>query len=247
MARRRHSASASTTTRTTARTSTAASTTAIRTVSVDGSADAALDAGINLVEQPTSTADPISSSWPRAMAGRRSSSGGGLPRTGRRDQIVLATKLYQPMGTGPNDRGLSAYHMRRACEESLRRLQTDHIDLYQMHHVDRGTPWEEVWQAMEQLVQQGKMTYVGSSNFAGWHIATAQAWPLSPVHGAHVRAEPLQPRRPHHRAGSHPGLRHLGIGLIAYSPLHAGVLTASGRPDTAPGSADPRIAGLRTS
>jgi aryl-alcohol dehydrogenase-like predicted oxidoreductase len=95
--------------------------------------------------------------------------------SGRRDKIVLATKLYQPMGTGPNDRGLSAYHIRKACEDSLRRLGTDHIDLYQMQHVDRSTPWEEIWQAMEQLVAAGKVIYLGSSNFAGWQIATAQS------------------------------------------------------------------------
>ncbi len=85
---------------------------------------------------------------------------------------MLATKVYQPMGLGPNHRRLSAYHIRRACEASLRRLQTDHIDLYQMHHVDRATPWEEIWQAMEQLVREGKITYVGSSNFAGWDVAS---------------------------------------------------------------------------
>ena len=97
-----------------------------------------------------------------------------LVQGGRRERIVLATKVYQPMGTGPNDRRLSAYHIRRACEASLRRLKTDHIDLYQMHHIDRATPWEEVWQAMEQLIREGKIAYVGSSNFAGWDIATAQ-------------------------------------------------------------------------
>src|SRR5947209_8946466 len=78
------------------------------------------------------------------------------------------------MGDWPNQSRLSALHIRRACEESLRRLQTDHIDLYQMHHIDRETPWEEIWQAMEVLVQQGKVLYVGSSNFAGWHIAQGQ-------------------------------------------------------------------------
>ena len=79
------------------------------------------------------------------------------------------------MGLGPNDRRLSAFHIRRACEASLRRLGTDHIDLYQMHHMDRTTPWEEIWQAMEQLVREGKISCVGSSNFAGWDIAVAQA------------------------------------------------------------------------
>src|SRR5256712_3657962 len=88
----------------------------------------------------------------------------------RRDRIVLATKVYGRMGPGPNEVRLSAYHIRRACDESLRRLGTDRIDLYQMHHVDRETPWEEIWQAMEQLVAQGKVLYVGTSNFAAWHI-----------------------------------------------------------------------------
>jgi aryl-alcohol dehydrogenase-like predicted oxidoreductase len=94
---------------------------------------------------------------------------------GRRDQVVLATKVYGTMGDGPNDRRLSARHIRRACEDSLQRLQTDHIDLYQMHHVDRETPWEEIWQAMEQLIREGKILYVGSSNFAAWHIVKANA------------------------------------------------------------------------
>ena len=92
---------------------------------------------------------------------------------GRREKVVLATKVYGPMGDWPNSSRLSALHIRRACEDSLRRLETDHIDLYQMHHVDREAPWDEIWQAMELLVQQGKVLYVGSSNFAGWHIAQA--------------------------------------------------------------------------
>ncbi len=92
---------------------------------------------------------------------------------GRRDKVVLATKVYSQMGTWPNESRLSALHIRRACEESLRRLHTDHIDLYQMHHVYRAAPWDEIWQAFETLVQQGKVLYVGSSNFAGWHIAKA--------------------------------------------------------------------------
>jgi aryl-alcohol dehydrogenase-like predicted oxidoreductase len=96
-----------------------------------------------------------------------------LKQGNRRDRIVLATKLYGAMGDGPNDKGLSAYHIKKACEDSLRRLQTDHIDLYQMHHVQRNTPWEEIWQAMEQLVREGKILYVGSSNFAAWHIVQA--------------------------------------------------------------------------
>ena len=92
---------------------------------------------------------------------------------GRREKVVLATKVFGHMGDWPNEQHLSAYHIRQACEESLTRLKTDHIDLYQMHHVDPETPWEEIWQAMEVLVQQGKVIYDGSSNFAGWHIAQA--------------------------------------------------------------------------
>jgi aryl-alcohol dehydrogenase-like predicted oxidoreductase len=94
---------------------------------------------------------------------------------GRREQVVLATKVYGRMGDGPNDVRLSARHIRQACEESLRRLRTDHIDLYQMHHVDRQTPWEEIWQAMGQLIDQGKVLYVGTSNFAAWHIVKGNA------------------------------------------------------------------------
>jgi aryl-alcohol dehydrogenase-like predicted oxidoreductase len=92
---------------------------------------------------------------------------------GHRDKVVLATKVYGEMGDWPNQSRLSALHIRRACEDSLRRLRTDHIDLYQMHHIDRETPWEEIWQAMEQLVDEGKVIYVGSSNFAAWNIVQA--------------------------------------------------------------------------
>jgi aryl-alcohol dehydrogenase-like predicted oxidoreductase len=92
---------------------------------------------------------------------------------GRREKVVIATKVYGDMGDWPNESRLSAKHIRDACDASLRRLQTDHIDLYQMHHVYREASWDELWQAFETLVQQGKVLYVGSSNFAGWHIAQA--------------------------------------------------------------------------
>ncbi len=97
-----------------------------------------------------------------------------LAKGDHRSRVVIATKVYNTMGDAPNHRGLSAFHIRQACEDSLRRLQTDHIDLYQMHHVDRSSPWDEIWQAMDTLVAQGKVIYVGSSNFAGWHVAKAQ-------------------------------------------------------------------------
>src|SRR5213592_3510727 len=130
--------------------------------------DRALEHGINFFD----TADVYG--WQRGegvteqIIGRWFAQGGG-----RREKTVLATKVYGDMGDWPNSSRLSALHIRRACEESLRRLQTDTIDLYQMHHVWREAPWEEIWQAMELLVQQGKIIYVGSSNFAGWHIVQA--------------------------------------------------------------------------
>jgi aryl-alcohol dehydrogenase-like predicted oxidoreductase len=130
--------------------------------------DQALELGINFFD----TADVYG--WKKGegvteqIVGRWLAKGGG-----RREQVVLATKVYNSMGDGPNDRGLSAYHIREACEGSLRRLQTDHIDIYQMHHIDRNTPVEEMWQAMEQLTREGKILYVGSSNFPGWYIAQA--------------------------------------------------------------------------
>jgi aryl-alcohol dehydrogenase-like predicted oxidoreductase len=90
----------------------------------------------------------------------------------RRDKIVLATKVWGEMGYGPNDKGLSAYRIKRCCEASLKRLRTDYLDLYLMHRIDRTAAWDEVLQAMEQLVREGKVIYLGSSNHAGWHIAT---------------------------------------------------------------------------
>ena len=121
---------------------------------------------------------------------------------GRRENTVLATKLYGEMGDWPNDGKLSALNIRRACDASLRRLQTDYIDLYQMHHVDRDTPWDEIWQAMEVLVAQGKVLYVGSSNFAGWHIAQAnEAARRAQLPRPGQRAVDLQPADPASRAG----------------------------------------------
>jgi aryl-alcohol dehydrogenase-like predicted oxidoreductase len=137
--------------------------------------DAAVDAGVNFFDTADVYGGPQSPDMKKGYGIAEQTVGRWLQRSGHRDAIVLATKVYQPMGLGPNDRRLSAYHIRRACEASLRRLQTDHIDLYQMHHVDRATPWEEIWQAMEQLVREGKISYVGSSNFAAWDVALAQS------------------------------------------------------------------------
>ena len=143
----------------------------------------------------------------------------------RRDRIVLATKVYGRMGSGPNDVRLSAVHIRRACEQSLRRLGTDRIDLYQMHHVDRETPWEEIWQAMEQLVAQGKVLYVGTSNFAAWHIVEGNCSAAKrnllgivseqSLYNLAARTIELEVI---------PACRAQGVGILPWSPLSGGLL-----------------------
>ena len=158
--------------------------------------------------------------WTEEIIGEWLAQGGG-----RRERTVLATKLYGDMGTWPNEGRLSALNIRRACEASLRRLRTDYIDLYQMHHIDRATPWDEIWQAMEVLVTQGKILYVGSSNFAGWHIAqaseTARARGLfglaseQSLYNLMTRAAELEVL---------PAARAYGVGVIPWSPLEGGLL-----------------------
>ncbi|MBD3161470.1 MAG: aldo/keto reductase [Candidatus Eisenbacteria bacterium] len=146
-------------------------------------------------------------------------------RGGRREKIVLATKVYGKMDDWPNHGRLSAYHIRQACDESLLRLGTDRIDLYQMHHIDRATPWEEIWQAMDQLIRAGKVLYVGSSNFAGWQIAQANGvaerrhllglvseQSLYNLAERTIELEVL------------PACRALGLGVLPWSPLHGGAL-----------------------
>ncbi len=188
--------------------------------------DAAVDAGINFVDTADVYGGPQSPDIKQGYGISEEYIGRWLAQgSGRRDKIVLATKLYQPMGTGPNDRGLSAYHIRKACEDSLRRLGTDHIDLYQMHHVDRSTPWEEIWQAMEQLVAAGKVIYLGSSNFAGWQIATAQGVAASRHFMGLVSEQSLYNLSARTiELEVIPALRHFGLGLIPYSPLGGGLL-----------------------
>jgi NDP-hexose C3-ketoreductase / dTDP-4-oxo-2-deoxy-alpha-D-pentos-2-ene 2,3-reductase len=154
------------------------------------------------------------------IIGRWFATGGG-----RREKTVLATKTYLPMGDWPNERFLSALHIRRACEASLKRLRTDHIDVYQMHHIDRNTPWEEIWDAFNVLRQQGKVLYVGSSNFAGWHIAQAQEAARSrhflglvseqSVYNLLNRWVELEVL---------PAARAYGLGVIPWGPLAGGVL-----------------------
>ena len=158
--------------------------------------------------------------WTEEIIGDWFASGGG-----RRERTVLATKLYGAMGEWPNEGRLSALNIRRSCDASLRRLQTDHIDLYQMHHIDRETPWDEIWQAMEVLVTQGKILYVGSSNFAGWHIAQANDTAAGrgffglvseqSIYNLMTRAIELEVL---------PAAVDYGVGIIPWSPLNGGLL-----------------------
>ena len=181
--------------------------------------DRALELGINFFDTANVYGRKLGVGVTEQIIGRWFAQGG------RREKIVIATEVYSRMGEWPNERYLSAYHIRRACDESLRRLQTDCIDLYQMHHIDRNTPWEEIWQAMEVLVQQGKVIYVGSSNFAGWHIAQAQ----ETAQGRHfmglVSEQSLYNLKDRTiELEVIPACREYGLGLIPWSPLAGGLL-----------------------
>ena len=182
--------------------------------------DRALELGINFFDTANVYGWRIGEGVTEQIVGRWLAQG-----SGRRERIVLATKVYGRMGPGPNDARLSAAHIRRACEESLHRLRTDHIDLYQMHHVDRDTPWDEIWQAMDRLVAQGKIIYVGSSNFAAWHVVDANA--VAERRGAFgivseqslynltARAVELEVL---------PACRAHGVAVLPWSPLAGGLL-----------------------
>jgi aryl-alcohol dehydrogenase-like predicted oxidoreductase len=144
---------------------------------------------------------------------------------GRRESIVLATKAYGKMGEGINDQKLSAYNICRACEDSLKRLKTDHIDLYQMHHIDRDTPWEEIWQAMEQLVKEGKVIYIGSSNFAAWNIVEANYKAKERNFLGLVSEQSIYSLRNRHiELEVVPACRAMGVGVIPWSPMAGGLL-----------------------
>ena len=182
--------------------------------------DRALEHGINFFDTANVYGWELGEGITEQIIGRWFSQGGG-----RREQIVLATKVFGKMGEGPNDRRLSAKHIRQACEDSLRRLQTDYIDLYQMHHVDRETPWEEIWQAMEQLVTQGKVLYVGSSNFAGLHIAQAQFSAQARNFLGLVSEQSLYNLLDRMiELEVVPACREFGLGIIPWSPLAGGLL-----------------------
>jgi aryl-alcohol dehydrogenase-like predicted oxidoreductase len=181
-----------------------------------GILDRGMDVGINLVD----TANRYGRGLSEEIIGRWFQTGGH-----RRDKMILTTKVYGAMSDWPNDSRLSARHIRHAAENSLRRLQTDYIDVYQLHHVDRMTPWEEIWQAMDQLITQGKVIYAGSSNFAGWHIAQAQE-------SAHrhnllgLVSEQCLYNLAERSAEQEviPAAASYGLGVLPWSPLHGGAL-----------------------
>jgi aryl-alcohol dehydrogenase-like predicted oxidoreductase len=182
--------------------------------------DRALDLGINFLDTANVYGWKRGEGWTEQILGRWFAQGGG-----RREKVVLATKVYGIMGDWPNEKHLSARHIVHACEGSLRRMKTDVIDLYQMHHVDRATPWDEIWQAMDLLVRQGKVIYVGSSNFAGWHIARACETARA-RHGLGLVSEQSLYNLIDRTIELEvlPACREYGLGLLPWSPLKGGVL-----------------------
>ncbi|AMS30991.1 oxidoreductase [Hyphomonadaceae bacterium UKL13-1] len=147
-------------------------------------------------------------------------------KSGRRDNLVLATKVYEPMSSDTNDRGLSARHIQMACDASLKRLQVDHIDLYQFHHIDRMAAPEEIWQATDRLIAQGKITYVGSSNFPGWKIAQMNEKAAIRQRLGLVSEQSLY-NLVERRAELEviPAALEYGLGVITWSPLAGGLLS----------------------
>jgi aryl-alcohol dehydrogenase-like predicted oxidoreductase len=204
--------------------------------------DAALDAGVNFFDTANVYGWGENKGRTEEIIGSWFAKGGG-----RREKTVLATKVYGDMGSWPNEGKLSALNIRRAAEASLKRLGTDHIDLYQFHHVDRRTPWDEIWQAIDVLVQQGKVLYAGSSNFAGWHIT--QANEAARRRGSlGLVSEQCLYNLMERRAEMEviPAAEAYGLGVIPWSPLHGGLLggairkerEASGNRSTSGRSAD---------
>jgi len=183
--------------------------------------DASLEAGINFID----TANVYGfrkkgEGWTEQIVGSWFAQGGE-----RREKTVLATKLYGGMGDWPNQTFLSALAIRQQCDASLKRMQTDYIDLYQMHHIDREAPWEEVWEAFDILKQQGKILYVGSSNFPGWGIAQANE------RAAQRHSMGLVSEQSYYNLMKRtveleviPACEQYGVGLIPWSPLNRGLL-----------------------
>jgi aryl-alcohol dehydrogenase-like predicted oxidoreductase len=183
----------------------------------------ALDAGVNTID----TADVYSAGAAEEIVGEA--------LEGRRDRVLLATKARFPMGPGPNDAGLSRHHLIDACEASLRRLRTDHIDLFQVHEWDGQTPLEETLSALEQLVQGGKVRYVGCSNFAGWQVmkalGIADRLQLPRFVSQQVYLS-LQERSAEYEIV--PSALDQELGLLIWSPLAGGLLSGKYRRGQSP-------------
>jgi NDP-hexose 2,3-enoyl reductase len=177
--------------------------------------DRALDAGVTFVDTADQYGGDAGVGTTETIIGKWLADD-----SSRRDRIVLATKVHEPMSDEPNDRGLSARHIRLACDASLRRLGTDHIDLYQMHHLDRSAHWDEIWQAMETLISMGKISYVGSSNFPGWSIAQANE-AARRRHGLGVVSEQSLYNLVERTIELEvlPASIDYGVGVLAWSPL----------------------------
>lgn len=182
--------------------------------------DSAQESGINFFDTANVYGGSSRRGWSEEIIGRWFATGGE-----RRERTVLATKLFGTMADRPNESKLSALHIRRALDASLKRLQTDYIDLYQFHHVDRKAPWDEIWQAIEVAVQQGKILYSGSSNFAGWHIARAQETAARRNYNGLVSEQSIYNliTRDVEREVI-PAAEEYGLGLMPWSPLHGGLL-----------------------
>jgi aryl-alcohol dehydrogenase-like predicted oxidoreductase len=189
--------------------------------------DAFLAAGGNFID----TAD-VYSRWAEGNPGGVAEELiGTWLKSQRRDQIILATKVRGPMGSGPNDQGLSRHHIITACDASLRRLQTDYIDLYQTHFWDEHTPLEETLRALDDLVRAGKVRYLGCSNLPAWHLMES-LW-VSEQHNL-ARYDCLQPHyNLVHRAEFEREHRAVclkyGLGVIPYSPIAGGLLSGKYR------------------
>ncbi|GAC1394243.1 MAG: aldo/keto reductase [Polyangiales bacterium] len=188
--------------------------------------DRALELGINFFDTADVYGWKKGEGWTEQIVGRWLAQGGG-----RREKVVIATKVYGTMSDWPTDSRLSARHIVRACEGSLKRMQVEQLDLYQMHHVDRDTPWEEIWQAMETLVAQGKVLYVGSSNFAGWHLARANETARARHFLGLVSEQSLYNLLDRTlELEVIPACEAYGMALIPWSPLKAGVLAGLKKP-----------------
>src|SRR3954452_9165560 len=196
---------------------------AVGAVDLDGARrhiDLCLDAGVNLID----TADVYSSGLSEELVGQA--------LVGRRDRALLATKARMPMGEGPNDAGLSRHHLIEACEASLRRLRTDHIDLYQVHEWDGQTPLEETLDALDHLVRSGKVRYIGCSNYSGWQMTKAlgvsdrvglQRFVSQQIYYS------LQARDAEYEIV--PACLDQGLGILVWSPLAGGLLSGKYRRD----------------